>query len=218
MHRRQDARGPSAGILPALSGTEPCYISSVRRYAPFVVLLAVMALAGCAKNVNRQIKEAVGHFDNLDLSEDEIKILSTQELGGQAIAQVEIKTAVKLVKKKGQWVVDEVRIGDRRWEKADHIRAILRSERTQTTRKQLQTISDGVRRYLESQGTVPQVADFDDLLAILTPQYLADVTPLDAWSNAYAYRRVSPQAAEVRSSGPDGLYGTQDDLTEKILK
>ncbi len=168
--------------------------------------------------MNRQIKEAVAHFDNLDLSEDEIEILSTQELGGNAIAQIKVKTAVKLVKKNGQWVVDEVRIGDRRWEKADHIRAVLRSQRTETTRKQLQSIGDGIRRYLERQGTLPQVSDFQDLVAVLTPQYLPEVVMLDAWSNAYAYRRVSSQVTEIRSSGPDGLYGTQDDLIERIEK
>jgi len=190
----------------------------VRRYAWSLALLSVFALAGCAKNVNRQIKEAIAHFDNLDLSEDEIKILSAQELGSSAVAQVEIKTAVKLVEKNGKWVVDEVRIGDRRWEKADHIRAVLRSQRTETTRKQLQSIGAGIRRYLERQGALPQASDFQGLVAVLTPQYLPEVVMLDAWSNAYAYRRVSPQAAEVRSSGPDGLFGTQDDLTERIEK
>jgi len=190
----------------------------VRRYALSLALLTVLGLAGCAKNVNRQIKEAVAHFDNLDLSENEIEILSTQELGGQAIAQVQIKTAVKLAKKNDRWVVDEVRIGDRRWEKADHIRAVLRSQRTETTRKELQAIGSGIRRYSEREGNLPQVSDFRALVAVLTPQYLPEAMDLDAWSNAYAYRRVSPQVVEVRSSGPDRLYGTQDDLTERIEK
>jgi hypothetical protein len=190
----------------------------VRRYALSLALLSVLVLGGCAKNVNRQIKEAVAHFDNLDLSENEVEILSTQELGGNAIAQVKIKTAVKLVKKKDQWVVDEVRIGDRRWEKADHIRAVLREQRTATTQKQLQSIRDGIRRYLDGHGALPEVSDFQGLVAVLTPQYAPEVMALDAWSNAYAYRRVSPQVAEVRSSGPDGLFGTQDDLTERIEK
>ncbi len=204
--------------MPALPGHQPCYISVVRRYALSLALLSALVLGGCAKNVNRQIKEAVAHFDNLDLSENEIEILSTQELGGNAIAQVKVKTAVKLVKKNGKWVVDEVRIGDRRWEKADHIRAVLRSQRTETTQKQLQSIGDGIRRYTERQGTLPQVSDFQNLVAVLTPQYLPEVMMLDAWSNAYAYRRVSPQVVEIRSSGPDGLYDTQDDLTERIEK
>ncbi len=183
-----------------------------------LALLSALVFAGCAKNVNRQIKEAVAHFDNLDLSENEIEILSTQEIGGNAIAQVQIKTAVKLVKKNGQWVMDEVRIGDRRWEKADHIRAVLRSQRTETTRKRLQLIGEGIRRYVERQGALPQVSDFDGLVAVLTPEYLPEVIALDAWSNEYAYRRVSPHLVEVRSSGPDRLYGTEDDLTERIEK
>lgn len=207
-----------AGLHACALRRVPCYIASVRRYALLLALLSALVFAGCAKNVNRQIKEAVAHFDNLDLSENEIEILSTQEIGGNAIAQVQIKTAVKLVKKNGQWVMDEVRIGDRRWEKADHIRAVLRSQRTETTRKRLQLIGEGIRRYVERQGALPQVSDFDGLVAVLTPEYLPEVIALDAWSNEYAYRRVSPHLVEVRSSGPDRLYGTEDDLTERIEK
>jgi len=190
----------------------------VRKHALWLALASALVLGGCAKNVNRQIKEAVAHFDNLDLSESEIEILSTQELGSSAVAQVQIKTAVKLIKKNGQWVVDEVRIGDRRWEKADHIRAILGNERTATTRRQLDSIGAGIRRYAERHGAMPQVSDFQGLIAVLSPQYLPEVVMLDAWSNAYGYRRVSPDVAEVRSSGIDGLYGTPDDLTEKISR
>lgn len=190
----------------------------MRRHAWLLVLVSGLALAGCSKKANLQIKEAVGHFDNLDLSDTEIEVLSTQEMGGQAIAEVRIKTAVKLVKQKGQWVVDEVRIGDRRWEKADHIRAVLRAERTQTTRKELQLIGEGIRRYLQNQGVVPEVADFDGLVSVLIPQYLGDAIVLDAWSNPFAYQKVSTQIAEIRSSGEDRLYGTPDDLIERIQK
>ena len=190
----------------------------MRRYALSLALLSAFGLAGCAKNVNRQIKEAVAHFDNFDLSEDEVEIVSTEELGGNAIAQVKVKTAVKLVKKNGQWVVDEVRIGDRRWEKADHIRAVLRSQRTETTRKQLNSISEGVRRYLDNHDSFPQFSDFRELVGVLTPQYLRDVILLDAWSNPYACRRVSPQIVEIRSSGADGFFGTRDDLMQRVEK
>jgi hypothetical protein len=207
--REQDACAPRC---------QPCYISSVRLYALSVVLLSVLFLSGCAKNLDRQIKEAVAHFDNFDLSSSEVEVLSTQEVGGSATAQIRVKTAVKLVKKNGQWVVDEVRIGDRRWEKADHILAVLRTQRTEETRKELQLISEGIRRYLDRQGTLPQVSNFHDLVTVLIPQYLHQVVELDAWSNPFVYRRISPQVAEIRSNGADGLYGTQDDLTERIEK
>jgi len=168
--------------------------------------------------VNRQIQNSVAHFDNLDLSQDEIEVISTQELGDHAVAQVKIKTAVKLTKQNGQWVIDEIRIGDRRWEKADHIRAILRSERTQTTRKQLQLLKDGVQLWAERHGSLPQAADFGALMAMLTPGYVPEVLATDAWSHPYIYRRLSPNTAEVRSPGPDGLPGTPDDLSERVEK
>ncbi|HXK62482.1 MAG TPA: type II secretion system protein GspG [Acidobacteriota bacterium] len=188
----------------------------MRRYLLSLLLLLPVLTAGCGKNMNRQIREAVAKFDNMDLSEKDVKVLSVQKMGNQAVAEVEIKTAVKVSKQKDRWVIDEVRIGDRRWEKADHIRAALREQRFETTRKDLRTLAEGIRLWADRQGTLPPANDFPQLVDILSPEYLPRVIALDAWSNPYVYRSPAPQWAEVRSAGPDGKIDTPDDLTERV--
>ena len=43
------------------------------------------------------------------------------------------------------------------------------------------------------------------------PLSLPELPPIDPWGQPIEYRRVSPDRAELRSLGPDGLSGTADD-------
>jgi len=180
-----------------------------------LILFALLSVS-CNKKINVQVADAVRHFDNFDLNEKEVKVLSTQEMGNSAIAEVEVKTALKLTRRNGRWEIDEVRIGDRRWEKADHIRAVLNEGRRQTTARELENISAAIRRYSEQQGKTPAVSDFRSLMNALTPGYLATPYSVDAWAVPYQYRRLSVTGFEVSSAGPDRQPGTADDLVEKI--
>ena len=140
-----------------------CYISCVKHLKLVVPLLLILS-AGCGKNINKQVQDAVRNFDNLGLTDKEIEVLSTQEMSGNAIAELKIRTAVKLVKKQGIWVVDEVRIGDRRWEKAEHILAVINQKRAETTRNMLEAIGSGIDRYTAANGRLPQGPGFRELV------------------------------------------------------
>jgi hypothetical protein len=177
----------------------------------------MLALTATACTTNRQIRDAVRHFDNLELDENQVKVLSTQQMGDHMVAEIEIRTAVKMTRQPGGWKIEEVRIGDRRWERADHIRNALNLERENTSRRELHRVSDALRRFGEQNaGHMPEAEDFGELMSILTPEYLVPVIRIDAWSNPYLYRRLSPSLAEVLSVGADGQAGTADDLVERI--
>jgi hypothetical protein len=177
--------------------------------------MLTLVLTSCA--TNRQIKDAVRHFDQMELGENQVKVLSTQEMGDHMIAEVEIRTAVRMKRSPGGWEIEEVRIGDRRWERADHIRSALNTEREQTTRRDLHLVSDALRRFAEqNEGRMPEAEDFGELMSILTPEYMIPVIRIDAWSNPYVYRRLSPSLAEARSLGADGQQDTADDLVERV--
>jgi len=185
------------------------------KHLKLVVPLLFILSAACGKNVNKQVQDAVSNFDNLQLTDQEIEVLSTQELAGNAIAEVKIRTAVKLVKKQGIWVIDEVRIGDRRWEKADHILAVINQKRTETTRDMIQAIGAGIDRYAAVNGRLPQAAGFRELVSTLSPDYLGDPVLLDAWSNPFSYKLLGNADYEVRSAGGDGMAGTPDDIVRR---
>ena len=122
------------------------------------------------------------------------------------------RTAVKLKKVDGQWVIDEVRLGDRRWEKAERILAALNLQRRQGTQAQLGEIRQGIQRYRLENAQVPQAEGFTALIDSLSPRYLGRVIRFDSWSNPFRYKALGPENFDLRSAGPDGEFQTGDDI------
>lgn len=50
--------------------------------------------------------------------------------------------------------------------------------------------------------------------------YLKDAIPLDPWGHAYSYEfpgKANPAGYDVRSAGPDGQFGTNDDIVNASI-
>ncbi len=172
-------------------------------------------MPACGKNVETQIRDSVRQFDGLDLASSQVEIVDVKESGDFAIAELKVSTAVKLKKEKGRWLIDEVRLGDRQWEKAATILAALESRRSDETRQLLSELAGGVGAYRALQGRVPPAQDFESLVDLLTPRYMDHVIRLDSWSRPFAYQALSEQTFDLRSAGPDGLFETADDIVWK---
>ena len=185
----------------------------MRRFALFLILVATVS---CGKSVEKQIRDQVRTFDGASLDKKQVKVTNVQEMGDHATAEVQITTGVKVVKKDGKWVIEEFRIGDRRWEKAEHILALINEERTTTTLEQINLITEGIARYANLNQRIPQVSDSDELATLLFPRFQSRFTPTDAWANPFFYRPRGDREYELRSLGPDGRFGTPDDLVAKI--
>ena len=183
----------------------------MRARAASAVLL-LLALTSCTKKLDRQVQETVRQFDNALLSSDKVEVLSVQESGDHVLAEIKVATAVKMVKREGTWIIEEIRIGDRRWEKAEHILALINEKRSETTRQQLDRLSKEIERFADLNQQVPQVTSFERLIDVLSPDYLDEIIRIDAWSRPFSYRRLSPDGYDLRSAGPDGKLGTPDDL------
>ncbi len=158
------------------------------------------------------MQEGVRRFDTAEFSKKQVKVDKIKYLGSNAVATVTVTTAVKMIKEDDQWVIDEVRIGDRRWEKAEFIIAVLNERRTARTRSDLNTLSSGISQYRSQHAKLPTAKNFEELIDALAPDYLGQVTRLDAWSNPFSYRAVSASTYDLRSAGPDGRIDTADDL------
>ena len=159
------------------------------------------------------MRDGVRIFDTAEFSKKQVKVDEVKYIGSHAVATVTIKTAVKMIKQGNQWVIDEVRIGDRRWEKAEFIIAVLNEKRTARTRSDLNKLSAGISRYRSRHSTLPTAENFKELVDALAPDYLEEETRLDAWSNPFSYRAISVSEYDLRSAGPDGTIDTADDLT-----
>jgi len=148
----------------------------------------------------------------LKLKATELEIIETRESGNSLVAEVKVKTALKFVKEKGRWKLEEVRLADRRWEKISHILAVLDQKRTQTTMKSLGALTEAIQLYRAEQGYVPQVTDFRALMDLLAPRFLSRVIRLDSWSNPFLYSSYSSSDYKLSSAGADGAEGSNDDI------
>ncbi len=85
--------------------------------------------------------------------------------------------------------------------------------RIATTRSSISGIATAINTYEVQVGKFPD--SLDDLTtetetrgALLDKNNLAD-----AWGNPFQYKKVSKFKFEIRSAGPDGQMGNEDDIT-----
>jgi hypothetical protein len=117
------------------------------------------------------------------------------------------------MRKEGRtWVLDEVRLGDRKWEKVDRIVDSLEANRTSETVQKMGQLASAIKGYTYKNGAAPEVEDFRALIDLLSPSFLDTVIRIDAWSNPFSYRNSGLLAYELRSAGVDGIFETEDDL------
>ncbi|MDE2928636.1 MAG: type II secretion system protein GspG [Acidobacteriota bacterium] len=185
-------------------------MKNVKRILMAVLFLPLLA---CGKSLERQIVDDLSNMDQARLGKGQVRIDKLRRTGNHAVAEVTLKTAVKLIRKDRAWVVEEIRLGDRRWEKVENILAALAEERSLRTRSDLKLIDSAISRYRLERGELPPAGSYRELMDHLAPEYMQPTTELDGWFNQYVYRTLSAKDYDLRSAGPDGIARTSDDVT-----
>lgn len=88
-----------------------------------------------------------------------------------------------------------------------------KTARNSATRSRIAGISTAIDTYEIQYGRFPEsledlTVETDTRAALLDKNNMAD-----AWGNAFQYKKVSKFKYEIRSAGPDGRIGTDDDIT-----
>lgn len=179
------------------------------------LVLCVLVVLSCGKSLEKQAREQVRSLGGAELPEESVSVTSIRVTGNQAVADLVVKTAVKMRKEDGNWLLDEVRLGDRRWEKIDRILKAVESSRTSETLRQMSQVERGVEQYRETHGELPQVQNFVALIDRLSPAHIVEVIRFDAWQSEFSYRVIGPNRFELRSAGPDRQLDTEDDLVRR---
>ena len=87
------------------------------------------------------------------------------------------------------------------------------SARIATTRTSIANIATAVNTYEVQVGRFPDSLE-DLTVETETRGALLDKGNLaDAWGNPFQYKKISKFKFEVRSAGPDGQMGNEDDIT-----
>jgi hypothetical protein len=170
------------------------------------------ALLSCQKTLQDQVRDQIRTLDNAELDPEAVEVVRVRQSGKQAMAEVTIKTAVRMRKEGNKWVLQDVRLGDRRWESVDRILEAIEQSRHEQTAREMDQVKAGIEKYIQEQGEIPLAKSFDKLVDTLNPEFLPAVIRIDAWWNPYRYRVMSISQFELRSAGPDGRYNTEDDL------
>ena len=184
-------------------------------------LICLLLLAGCAaRSVNNSAaRNAITDIPQGALEKEDVDVTKVSRIGGsEAIAETRLKTAFRLEKVRGEWIVREVRLGHGQWEKIENLSVAMESVKIEETKMMLDRIVEAVQKFRESNGNLPAFKDYISLSDQLSPKYMTPLIRLDAWRNPFSAEHTDANTILVISAGPDGKFGTKDDLTRTISK
>mgnify|MGYP000993133386 CR=1 FL=1 len=160
----------------------------------------------------KQARELLRKLGGAELDADQVRIKTVSNgLGGNAVVEATIETAVRFKQKKGEWQVADIRLGDQHWESVELITEAVRREKTRRTEALLQTIAAALEAYKKEQGQYVIATDFNQMLDQLAPRYFPVTIRFDLWEQPLVYRSAG-QEYRLTSSGPDLKADTSDDL------
>jgi hypothetical protein len=160
----------------------------------------------------KMARNQIAGVQGVTLDQQDVDIDSVNQTGGSAIAEARVRAAFKLEKVNDTWVVREIRIGKRPWEKLDDILRALDQIKTQETRKLLDQVMAAVERYREKVGSMPNFTDYVSLSDLLSPNYLNPLIREDSWQRPLAASKSGANGIRLVSPGADGVPGTADDI------
>lgn len=194
------------------------YLACMRFLFP---LLCILLTAGCAaRSVNKdRARDAILELPQSALEKEDVEVVKVSRVGGtEAIVETQLKTAFRLEKVKGEWIVREVRLGHGQWEKVSNLAAALEAVKADETGKMLDQVTEAIRKYRESTGNLPAFKDYIALSDQLSPRYMTPLIRLDSWRQPLEAGSPDAETILLRSAGPDGKFGTADDIRYTVTR
>jgi hypothetical protein len=183
------------------------------------LLISLLLLTACGgRSMNKNLaRDLIIEIPGETLEKEDIEVIKVMQVSGsEAIAETTLKTAFRLEKVSGTWVVREVRIGNGQWEKVSNLFQAIEKVKSEETSGMLDKIDEAIRKYRNANGTLPVFKDYIGLSDLLSPKYITPLLRLDSWRRPFWAERTQTDTIVVRSAGPDGRYYTDDDLSRTI--
>ncbi len=178
-------------------------------------LVSILLLTACGgRSMNSHLaRDRIMEIPQETLEKKDIEVINiTQVSGSEAIAETTLKTAFRLEKVRGKWVVREIRLGHGQWEKVSNLVQALEEVKIEETRQLCNRIAEAIRGYREANGALPVFKDYIGLSDLLSPRYMTPLIRLDSWNRPFGAERTGSDTIEIRAAGPDGRFGTKDDI------
>lgn len=186
------------------------------RYAVFTVLTtALLATAnGCGPGLSaRNARSQIARLSEAELLPSDVAIERiVTEAGDRMIAETSVKMAFQFERgEDGDWQIVSARIGDRQWVDVGTFLEALESQYKDQTFDALERLALAVDAYRDENGGLPEIMPDDYLSDVLHPLFMPDLIRDDAWGSAIGYE-TGNGSYQLRSSGPDGVAGSADDI------
>lgn len=175
------------------------------------MIIVILLLVSCGRSIEKQARDQVRRLSNADLEKKQVSVFNVNEMGDVATAEIDIHTAVKMRRKDGNWLIEEIRLGNRKWEDIHRIVEALEQVRRNDTMADMERIRDAVMNYIQQNGPLPLETDFVTMINLLSPGFLEEPIREDAWDNPFILL-VTNEGFQIRSTGSDGRPGNSDDL------
>jgi hypothetical protein len=178
-----------------------------------LIPLVIVARAVSAEKISvAQVRQLLEHLGGADFKSEQVQIRRiTGGMAGDVVVEARIETAWRLVRDKGNWRVAEVRLGDRHWESLELVEEAVRREKVRRTLGIMEELDRALGDYHRDQSAFVDTNRITELLDAISPRYLATPHRLDLWGNQFDYHG-SADRYQLRSAGPDGRFGSADDL------
>lgn len=212
-------RVPAALLLPSLQLRGRSLLSKlhsmIARFSLLIGLVvfgSLLALGAKGDLTAKQARELLRRLGGAAMAPEQVRIKTISSgLGGNAVVEATIETAVRFKQEKGEWQVADIRLGDQHWESVELITEAVRREKTCRTETLLQKVAEALEAYKKDRGSYVVATDFTQLLDQLAPRYLPVTIRFDLWEQPLAYRSTGNEY-RLSSAGPDLKPDTSDDL------
>jgi hypothetical protein len=184
-------------------------------------LICMLLFAGCAaRSINTNLaRDAIVEIPQGALEKEDVEVMKLGRISGsEAIAETRLKTAFRLEKVKGQWVVREIKLGHGHWEKIGNLSEALEHVKIEETKIMIGRITEAIQKYRESTGNLPSFKSYVALSDQLSPKYLTPLIRLDSWRQPLEAMQSDANTILVCSAGPDGKFHTADDICKTISR
>lgn len=194
------------------------YLARMRFLFPFICILLT---AGCAGRTtgNGHARDAILQLPQSELEKEDVDVVKVSKIGGsEAIVETQLKTAFRIEKVNGQWIVREVRLGHGQWEKVSNLAVALDAVKADETKAMLAQLAEAIRKYRQNTGSLPVFKDYIMLSDQLSPRYMTPLIRLDSWRQPLEASRPDEDTILLRSAGSDGQLGTPDDIRLAVTR
>jgi hypothetical protein len=181
-----------------------------------LLCLVLFQSCGASKKLSEgHAKQKIRELGLVEFKDKQIEIQKIFQSGdNQAVAEATVALAFRLSRAKDQdWHVSAIRLGDRDWVETKAFLLALDEVRARETRDRLLRLQEGIRKYREKTGNLPDGSTMATLTDALFPNYLPEPIRYDAWNHEFTLRITAGSSYQIISAGSDGIPGTADDIS-----